>query len=85
MIFINQVRDNVGVMFGETEITPGGRALKHMASVRARVKRTSKLESGSQYGSVVNIKNKVSKPREKADFKIDQKKGFIKKPETKRK
>jgi recombination protein RecA len=86
LILVNQIRDNVGVTWGDSEVTPGGRAIKHMCSVRARVKRTAKLEgSGNIYSRVVNVKNKVSKPHQEADFKIDQLRGIVAKPVSKKK
>lgn len=65
-IFINQLREKVGVMFGNPETTPGGRALKFYASVRLDVRRSETLKEGQEaYGNIVKIKvvkNKVAPP-----------------------
>ena len=65
-IFINQLREKVGIMFGNPETTPGGRALKFYASVRLDVRRAETLKNGSEaYGNTVKIKvvkNKVAPP-----------------------
>lgn len=65
-IFINQLREKVGIMFGNPETTPGGRALKFYASVRLDVRRGESLKNGADvYGSVTKIKvvkNKVAPP-----------------------
>jgi recombination protein RecA len=65
-IFINQLREKVGIMFGNPETTPGGRALKFYASVRLDVRRGETLKNGTEaYGNVVKIKvvkNKVAPP-----------------------
>lgn len=69
-IFINQLREKVGVMFGSPETTPGGRALKFYASVRLDVRGSTKIEEGSgdnktQIGKITKIKvvkNKVAPP-----------------------
>ena len=69
-IFINQLREKVGVMYGSTETTPGGRALKFYASVRLDVRGSTKIEEGSgdnktQIGKITKIKvvkNKVAPP-----------------------
>ena len=65
-IFINQLREKVGVMFGNPEVTPGGRALKFYSSIRLEIRRSEQLKSGSDVignkTSIKVVKNKMAPP-----------------------